>query len=236
MDEILYRMSGAEDQNEEEDLDKKDTDADDTESDEDETSDEEDTEKKDKDDSDDTDEEDSDEEESEEDDTEDKSDDSNDSEETVESLNAKLSQERKARKDQQLRAEKAERLLKEKGKKKESKDSDSKSDLSSKDIIAITNAKIHEDDIDDVVDYAKFKKISVAEALKSPILKQTLKAKAEERQTGDTTNTRKNRGGTAKKSGDALLDKASKTGELPGDDAGMDAVIDARHKRMGQRR
>ena len=101
--------------------------------------------------------------------------------------------------------------------------------LSSKDTIALINAKVHEDDVADVLDYAKYKKISVAEALKSGVIKASLTEKDELRTTAQATNTGKTRSGSSKVSGDTLLSKAQKTGEIPDSDEGMDALLKARY-------
>ena len=100
--------------------------------------------------------------------------------------------------------------------------------LTSKDTIALINAKVHEDDIDDIVEYAKFKKVSVSEALKSGVIKSTLAEKQEQRNTANATNTGKTRSGNAKLSGEALLEKAQSTGDVPESDADMKALAEAR--------
>lgn len=100
-----------------------------------------------------------------------------------------------------------------------------------KDYVALKNANIHEDDVDDVIEFAKFKKISLADALKSSVVRATIKEKEELRTTANATNTAKTRGGSSKISGDALLDKASKTGEVPDSDEGMNSLLEARYKR-----
>jgi hypothetical protein len=100
-----------------------------------------------------------------------------------------------------------------------------------KDYVALKNADIHEDDVDDVIEFATFKKISLAEALKSSVVKATLKEKEELRTTAQATNTGKTRGGSSKVSGENLLEKASKTGEIPDNDEAMNAMLDARYKR-----
>lgn len=114
--------------------------------------------------------------------------------------------------NQKIRAEKAEGELK-KFKPAETKTED-KNELSSKDTIALINAKVHEEDVDDVVEYAKFKKIPVAEALKSGILKATLTEKAEFRKTADATNTR-GAGKPAPKVTDADILKKAEKGDIP---------------------
>lgn len=150
--------------------------------------------------------------------------DSNQSEESVESLKAKLEKSEAEKNNQRIRAEKAERQAKVEVKPEPA-------GLTSKDTIAIINAKVHEDDVDDVLDYAKYKKISVAEALKSSVIKASLAEKDELRNTAQATSTGKVRSGSSKVSGDILLAKARKTGELPDSDEGMDALVESRLKR-----
>lgn len=98
-----------------------------------------------------------------------------------------------------------------------------------KDSLALLNAKVHEDDVDEVIDYAKFKKISIAEALKSNVVKATLEEKAEYRATANATNTGKNKGSTGRLSGEALLKKTEKTGEIPESDEELEKLLDARY-------
>lgn len=130
-----------------------------------------------------------------------------------------------------IRAEKAEKALppKKDGEEKKAGEGESPKkntsgeddkDLSSKDLLAIINAKVHADDVDEVVEYAKFKKISVEEALKSDVIKTTLSQKDEQRKIAEGTNTRDGNGGRKgnyKVSDDALL-KKGETGELPESD------------------
>ena len=103
-------------------------------------------------------------------------------------------------------------------------------DLNSKDLIALMNAKVAEDDIDEVVEYAKFKNISVAEALKTSVVKTSLREKAEQRRTAEATNTGPTRSGTAKVSEEVLLEKARKSGEIPENDADLDRLLEQRYK------
>ncbi len=101
--------------------------------------------------------------------------------------------------------------------------------LSSRDTIALINAKIHEDDVDDVLEYAKFKKIPVAEAIKSSVVRASLAEKQELRATANATNTGRTRAPNSRVSGEALLDKAQKTGELPDSKEALNAMLDARY-------
>lgn len=89
-----------------------------------------------------------------------------------------------------------------------------KSDLSQKDLYALMTNKVHEDDIDEVVEYAKLKSLPVAEALKSGVIKAILKEKEEIRKTAEVTNTGVTRKSATAKDTDTLVNKARK-GELP---------------------
>jgi hypothetical protein len=96
------------------------------------------------------------------------------------------------------------------------------------DAVAIAKADVHEDDIQEVIDYAKFKKVSVADALKSDYVKSTLDRKTEERRTAQATATGPKRPGSAAKTGEGLLEKARSTGELPESQADLDSLVAAR--------
>lgn len=104
----------------------------------------------------------------------------------------------------------------------EKKDNE-KSDLSGKDIFALTQAGVHSDDVDEVVEYANFKGISIAEALKVPLIQSSLAEKAEQRKVADATNTGASRRGNAKLSDEELITKASQ-----GDEVDPDALAAAR--------
>lgn len=131
--------------------------------------------------------------------------------------------------DQQRRAELAEKKLKDK-KDAPADQSAAPQALSSKDYLALSNAKVHEDDVDEVIDFAKFKKISIAEALKTTAIKAVLAERSEHRTTAAASNTGRARPGNARRSGRTLLDKALKTGELPQSDDDMDAMLRERYK------
>lgn len=87
-------------------------------------------------------------------------------------------------------------------------------DLSPKDAIAIMRANVHNDDIDEVLDYAKYKKISVEEAIKSSTVKSILAEREEYRKTQEATNTGTSKRVTMKVSDEALLAGLSK-GNVP---------------------
>lgn len=102
--------------------------------------------------------------------------------------------------------------------------------LTTRDTMALIKANVHDEDIEEIVEYAAFKKISIAEALNSNVIKTSIAEKAELRNTAAATNTGGGRPASAAPSGDKLLEKASSTGELPESDEGIDALVSARLK------
>ena len=88
------------------------------------------------------------------------------------------------------------------------------SGLSMKDWKAVQD--IHEDDIQDVIDWAKFKQISIADAKKSDHIKTLLKEHDEQRKTAQATNTEPARRGSSQVSDEEIASKAEK-GEVPED-------------------
>lgn len=118
------------------------------------------------------------------------------------------------------------KIRSEKAEKKGEKDTP-KTELSQTDIITLAKADIHEDDIDEVLELAKFKKISVKEALSSNVMKSLLAERKEERKTAEATSAGAKRSGTRAKSGDELLSDAN-TGKLPDTDEGIKELADAR--------
>jgi len=94
------------------------------------------------------------------------------------------------------------------------KENKTESSISPKDLYALMQANVHEDDIDEVAEYAKFKKVSIAEALKSDVVKTILSNKTEFRETAQKANTGAARRGATKVSDDTLLANLSK-GEVP---------------------
>lgn len=118
--------------------------------------------------------------------------------------------------DQKVRAEKAESKIKE-----------SKEDsLSAKDILALNQSGVHAEDIDEVLDFAKYKKTSIVDALKNPTLKTILSEKQAQRETALATNTRKSQSANDK-TGETLLNQAS-DGKVPTDDDGINELARAR--------
>lgn len=153
-------------------------------------------------------------------------------EESPEELKARLAKAEELANNYKIRAEKAEKKAKESEKPKETKPEESKSEgLSFKDSLAIINAKVHEDDIDEVVEYAKFKNISVAEALKSDAMKATLAIKEEYRTTANATNVNTSRRSNAKTTDEALLNNAAQ-GKLPESEEEIARLIAAHQKKL----
>lgn len=129
--------------------------------------------------------------------------------EAVNLLNAKKKAEEIAE-NQKIRAEKAER-----GNKK-GDDTPKKSDssLSPKDIYALMNAKVHEDDIEEVEKAARLLGKTIPDALKDMTVQAILKTKADYRRTAEATNIKTPRQGATKVSDTELMEKASR-GEVP---------------------
>jgi len=119
--------------------------------------------------------------------------------------------------------------LYERAKKKEAQESPS--GMSLRDVLALKDADVSADDLEDVQEYAAFKKISIAEALKSPTLKTILGQKAEERKTALATATKGGAKAISKTTGEDLLRRAETTGELPSDDASLQKLIEARREK-----
>lgn len=90
----------------------------------------------------------------------------------------------------------------------------SKGGLTSEDVLVIVENKIPKEDIADVAEYAKFKGITIEEAVASPILQTILKDKAEKRTVANGTNTDPARRGSARLSDEALIANAN-AGKMP---------------------
>ena len=101
------------------------------------------------------------------------------------------------------------------------------SELSTKDIYALMEAKVPEQDIDKVQEIAKLKGISVSEAIKLPLTKQILSDEAEQRQTASASNVGSSRRSSTKISDEVLLEKAQK-GEMPENETDFERLFNAR--------
>ena len=105
---------------------------------------------------------------------------------------------------------------------------DSEKSLSQTDIIYVAKADIHEDDLEEVLTYAKNNKVTVKEA--HQYLKPILDVKAEQRKTADGTNTNGGKRGSSKLSDEALLAEADK-GKLPESDEDIARLTSLKLKR-----
>lgn len=99
--------------------------------------------------------------------------------------------------------------------------------LSQTDLIAILKANVAEDDIEEIAEYAKLKRISISEALKTNVVKSILNDKEEQRNVARATNTGNVRRVGSKVADDVLLEKAQ-TGVFPDSDADLVRLIKAR--------
>jgi len=107
----------------------------------------------------------------------------------------------------------------------QTKDTKATVDLSSlKDQYALLQAQVPADDIEEVLSYAKYKAISVAEALKTTAVKAILSEKAELRKSSEAANTSGSKRTTLKISDEAIVQK-SLVGDLPDD---PEALVEAR--------
>jgi len=94
---------------------------------------------------------------------------------------------------------------------KETKEDKVDSSITAKDVLILSGAGItHEEDVEAVESWAKYKGISIKEALNDSMLKTVLATKQEERKTAQLTQTRGGARGTSTPSADAILADARK--------------------------
>ena len=120
-----------------------------------------------------------------------------------------------------IRAEKAE--AKAKGEVKVEEQS-----LTTKDALALVNAKVSNEDYDEVIRVSKVLGKTIGEALKDKTMLTILNERVEERRTAEATLIGKQKRGSSKNTGEDILDKAEKTGEVPEDEEGMQKLFQAR--------
>lgn len=104
----------------------------------------------------------------------------------------------------------------------------SNDNLSTKDVLALTEAKVSSQDFDEVVRVAQILGKPVSEALQDKTLKTILETRAEERRSAAATNTGRSPRGTSTQSGADLLRRAETTGEVPDSADGLRALAEAR--------
>lgn len=93
-------------------------------------------------------------------------------------------------------------------------------DVTKTELYSLVKADVPDEDVNEVVIYARSHKVSVTEALKLPEVKAILKVKQEYRKTAEAANTGSSRQGSRKISDETLKENASK-GILPSDDEGI---------------
>ena len=129
--------------------------------------------------------------------------------------------------NQKIRAEKA--VFRQEGAKTEIPEA-VKGDLSAMDTIAIINAKVPTEDVQEVADYARFKGVPVAKALEMDAVKATLKLRAEQRATASATSTGSSRRASSKVSDEDLIRKAQ-GGQLPTSEDEIERLVAAKHSK-----
>lgn len=135
--------------------------------------------------------------------------------------NAKL---KKAYEDQKRRAEIAEKKAKTA---KPVTQTENNATLTVKDGFALAKANVNDEDIEDILEYANFKKISVAEALKTNVVKNMLAEKEEFRQSQNASTTTNVKRAAPKVTDEVVLEKA-RQGKLGDSEEEIKALFRAR--------
>lgn len=135
--------------------------------------------------------------------------------------------------NQKIRAEKAEKKAKE-GIKIEVQETKT-SATSTEDLYALMKADVPQEDIADVKEYAQFKGISIAEALKTGAVRSILAEKQEQRTVSLATNTGNSKRSSGKISDEALIANAN-AGKLPESDADIARLVALKMKQGAGRR
>jgi hypothetical protein len=149
-------------------------------------------------------------------------------EESREELMARVAKAEELANNQKIRAEKAEKKAKSSPKVVVQKASTPISgDMSGSELYAFIDAKVPQEDIEDVREYAAMKDISIVEALKSNVVKTILSDKKEMRGTAAAANVGAAKRAKNQTSDESLLANASK-GELPNSDEDLNRLIRAR--------
>lgn len=99
--------------------------------------------------------------------------------------------------------------------------------ISFKDSFALAKANVEEDDIEEIADYAKMKKISITEALKTNFVKNLLSEKTEYKKSQEASTTTNAKRGTPKITDDVILENARK-GKLGDSEEDIKALFRAR--------
>jgi len=128
--------------------------------------------------------------------------------------------------DYKKRAEIAEKRWKSlEGKKPKAEPSEQ---LSPKDFLALTENKVSADDFDEIIRMSKLIGKPVNEALKDSTIKNILAVRNEERKTALATQVKSSQRPSTKGSGEDLLVRAERTGEMPDSEDALRAIAEAR--------
>lgn len=103
--------------------------------------------------------------------------------------------------------------------------------LSTKDTIALIKNNVNEEDVSEVEDYARYRGISVSEALKSSVVKTLLSEREDQRKTANATNVGNTRRGPSKPTPQDLIERASK-GQMPESDEDIRILARAEFEAM----
>ncbi len=103
--------------------------------------------------------------------------------------------------------------------------------LSTEDFYALTLAKVPQEDIEEVSNYARYKGISIKEALNTTVLKTQLIENAEKRFTASGSSTGNSRRVSSRLSPEEIINRAER-GDLPDD---VESLAKARMERMKQK-
>lgn len=114
--------------------------------------------------------------------------------------------------------------------KQEVKATQTEQSLSIKDSFALAKANVEEDDIEEIADYAKLKKITISEALKTNFVKSLLNEKAEYKKSQEASTTPNVKRATPKITDDVILENARK-GKLPESEDDIRALFRASIKK-----
>lgn len=100
-------------------------------------------------------------------------------------------------------------------------------DITTVDMYSLLEAKVPQEDISEIKEFATLKRVSISEALKSPVVKALLQEKAEQRNVANATYTGNARRTIQTVSEEVLMANASK-GKLPDNDADLLRLVKAR--------
>lgn len=88
-------------------------------------------------------------------------------------------------------------------------------ELSTKDAMILMRADVHEEDIDEVVNFARYRNISISDVLKDTTMQTILANRKEERATEAAINIKGGKPTGAKKTDSQVIEELRKGGEIP---------------------